>query len=125
MSRLWRFVRTTPVAFWLAILGVAFSLGVFFSGVFGEEGPFALIFMAPGFLTVAVLTAFDQPVLRWIATVIAGLMALVFAQLFVGFATHPPITAPLFIHFAGMAIAAVAAVSDFRSARRTRPLTPA
>jgi hypothetical protein len=125
MNRLSRFLGTTPAAFWLAILGVAFSLGVFFSGVFGEESPFALLFMVPGYLTVAVLTAFGAPVLRAIAAVIAGLMALIFATLVLGFATHPPITAPLFIHGAGMVIAAAATLSAFRAAVRSRPLTPA
>jgi hypothetical protein len=125
MDRLSRFVRTTPAAFWLAILGVAFSLGVFFSGVFGEMSPFALIFMVPGYLAVAVLTAFHAQIPRVIAAAIAGLMALVFATLVLGFATHPPITTPLFIHGAGMVIAAAAALSDFRAALRSRPLTPA
>ena len=125
MARLWRFVRTTPAAFWLAIIGVAFSLGVFFSGVFGEEGPFSLIFMVPGYLTVAILTTFDQSVPRAIAAVIAGVMALIFAQLVIEFATHPPIIAPLFIHFAAMVIAAVAALSAFRATRRRRPANPA
>ena len=125
MERLSRFVRTTPAAFWLAALGVAFSLSVFFSGVFGEESEFALIFMAPGFLTVAVLTAFDRPTLRGIAAGIAVLMVLVFAGLVFVFATHPPITAPLFIHAAGMVMAAAAAFSAYAAVRRSRPLPAA
>jgi hypothetical protein len=125
MERLSRFVRTTPAAFWLAVFGVLFSLGVLFSGVFGEESEFAIIVMVPGFLLVAVLSAIDVPRLRGIAAVVAGLLALTFAGLVFVFATHPPIIAPMYIHAAGTVIAVAAALSDYRALRRSRPPTPA
>lgn len=78
MDRFSEFVRTTPAAFWFGVVGVAFSVGVFLSGVFGEESEFALIFMVPGFLTVAILSALGETP-RSTARVLAVLMALVFA----------------------------------------------
>lgn len=78
MDRFSQFVGTTPAAFWFGVVGVVYSVGVFLSGVFGEESEFALIFMAPGFLTVAILSALGQTP-RLTARVLAGLMALVFA----------------------------------------------
>jgi len=125
LERISRVARKTPAAFWLAVVGVLFSLGVLFTGVFGEESEFAIIVMVPGFLIVAALSAIDVPTLRWIAAVLAGLLALTFAGLVAVFATHPPIVVPMYIHAVGMVIAVAAALSDFRAARRSRPPRPA
>ena len=132
MDRFIRYVRTLPGAFWLAILGVLFSLVVFASGVFKEQSGFAVVFMVPGFLTVAVLTAVVQPVARWIAAGIAALMALLFALLAIGFATDPGQAAPgdatllVAVHTISMVIAGGAAVSDvFAGLRARRELTAA
>ncbi len=122
MNGLSRFVRRTPAAFWLALVGVGFWLCVFVSGVFGEQGPFALTFMVPAFLLMALLSAFKEPALKLAAAVFAGLTALVLGMLAIG---PYPTPVPNLIHVTGMAIAAAAAASDFFAARRSRPLTTA
>ena len=96
---------------WFATAGVFFSLGVFFSGVFREESEFALIFMAPGFLTVAILSALGHTA-RATARVLAVLMALVFAW----FAREPRLgdTFPAIqnvVHAIALILAAGAALS--------------
>lgn len=126
MQGLKRFVRTTPVAFWIALLGALFSIALYVSGLFGEETPFALLYMLPAFLTVAVLTAFKPPILRVVAAVIAGLMALGFAGLAVVFATSPDqaaagdIPSLVTVHTTSMLLAGAAAVTDFIAAMRHR-----
>lgn len=126
MERFRRFVRTTPAAFWLALLGIVFSLAVFVARLFQEQSGFALVFMVPGFLTIAILTAVQDPIPRILAAVIAGLMALLFAFLAIGFAVDPggasPGNAPALVavHTTAMVIAGAAAVSDFFAFHRAR-----
>lgn len=128
-----RYVRTLPAAFWLALLGVAFSLVLFATRLFGEQTPVALILWFPGFLAVAILTAFTVPGLRAAAAVIAALMALLFAFLAINFAVDPGqnaigemrqanlAVAPslVAVHASAMLVAGAAAVSDFRAYLRT------
>lgn len=123
MKQVMGFVRSTPFAFWLALLGVAYSVFVFYSGVFKEMSGFALIFMVPGFLTVAVLTGLNRPASRAVGP-ISALMALVFAILVVVFANEPANAEPktpqtvMLVHAASMLIAGGAAFSAFLAAKR-------
>lgn len=124
METVIRFMRSTPFAFWLALLGVVYSLLVFYSGVFQEMSGFALIFMVPGFATVAVLAGLNRPTARAVAAAIAALMALLFAVLVVAFAFEPSGAQPkapatvVLVHAASMLIAGGAAFSAFLAARR-------
>lgn len=124
MKRVTEFLRSTPFAFWLALLGVAYSVFVFYSGVFKEMSGFALIFMVPGFLTVAILTGLNRPAARAVGAAISALMALLFAILVVVFANEPANAEPktpqtvILVHAASMLIAGGAAFSAFLAAKR-------
>lgn len=103
---------------WFATAGVFLSLGVFFSGVFREESEFALVVMLPAFLVVAALGALG-PRLASPATIVAALLALVFAW----FAREPRLgdTFPApqnLVHAIGLLLAGGAAISAYRTTRR-------
>ena len=115
-----RFVRRPAV--WFGLLGAAFFVVVYVSGIWEEETPAALLFFMPAYLAIALLTAANDRSIWLVAAIIATLVALAetaFA-LFFALGTPPQERVPevAAIHAMGAVIAAAAAVSDFRLSRQ-------
>ena len=70
-----KFLRQTPPAFWIALLGIAFLLWIFVTRFWDFQSGFALI-LIPGFLLVAVMSAVHHPGAWLSAAVIAGFLTL-------------------------------------------------
>jgi hypothetical protein len=112
---LFTYIRRTPSAFWIALVGVGFFLIVFLSGIWGSMSPFALVFLVPAYLLVAVSTAVHSRGSWIVACVVASLIALVEVGaaliFFTGNGTDKPVPEVAFIHTTGAVIAGAAAAS--------------
>jgi hypothetical protein len=112
------FIRRTPSAFWIALLGVGLFLFVYFSGVW-EMSLFALILVL-AYLAVAVLMAVHSQGTRMVAFVVAALVALLEVWLMLEYWTgEKPVPEVALIHATGAVIAAAAAASALLAAIRT------
>ena len=107
------YVRRTPIAFWLALLGIAFYVAVFVTRFWDFQSGFAVILTA-GFFFVALLTAIHDRG-AWIGALsVAILITVVEAGLSILFLIPSPdgwLIGVAISHLAGVILAGTAALT--------------